>query len=336
MSQQMNQRITLRRYPEGVPTLDDFRMVEAPMPVAGEGEVLSRTIYLSLDPYQRIMMRPEGLPLDAVLPGGTVGQVVASKHPDFAPGDVVLAENGWQEYGIAPGERVRKLDPALAPISTALGILGMPGMTAYVSVLDFAKPRAGETVVVSAAAGAVGSAAGQIAKMQGARVIGIAGSQEKITYVVNELGFDACINYHTQQVDEALGALCPDGIDIDMEMVGGTTLTAIMHHLRDRARIIMIGQISQYNLPTPPSGTNLSLLQPKEATITGFMVFRHTDRLPAFLSEVSQWIHAGKLRYHEDITNRLTNAPEAFARLFNGKNIGKLLVQVSEDPTQTG
>ena len=330
MSQQLNQRITLRRYPEGVPTLDDFRMVEAPMPVAGEGEVLSRTLFLSLDPYQRVMMRKEVLHLDAVLPGGTAGQVVASKHPNFAPGDFVLAENGWQEYGVAKGETVRKLDPSVAPISTALGILGMPGMTAYVSVLDCAKPCAGETVVVSAAAGAVGSAAGQMAKMQGARVIGIAGSQEKCTYVVNELGFDACINYHTQGVDEALGALCPDGIDIDMEMVGGDILAAIMRHLRERARIILIGQISQYNLPTPPTGPNLSLLQPKEATITGFMVYRHNDRLPSFLSEVSQWLHEGKLRYHEDIVNGLTNAPEAFARLFNGKNIGKLLVQVTD------
>ncbi len=155
MTQQMNQRFTLRRYPEGVPTQDDYRMVEAPMPAVGDGEVLSRTIYLSLDPYQRVMMRPEVLPLDAVLPGGTVGQVTATKHPDFAPGDLVLAENGWQEYGVAPGEKVRKLDPAMAPISTALGILGMPGMTAFVSVLDVAKPRTGETVVVSAAAGAV-------------------------------------------------------------------------------------------------------------------------------------------------------------------------------------
>ncbi len=167
--------------------------------------------------------------------------------------------------------------------------------------------------------------------MQGVRVIGIAGTQEKCNYVVKELGFDACINYHTQQVDEALGTLFPDGIDVDMEMVGGSTLAAIMHHLHDRARIIMIGQISQYNLPTPPAGPNLSLLQPKEASITGFMVYRHNDRLPAFLGGMSQWIHEGKLHYREDIVNGLTNAPEAFERLFNGKNIGKLLVKVGEE-----
>jgi NADPH-dependent curcumin reductase len=335
MTTLLNSQILLRSRPVGAPTADNFVLVESPIPPVAEGQVLRRTLYLSLDPYMRGRMSAGpsyAAPAEVgkVMVGGAVSQVVESRDPAFAPGDFVLGYDGWQSYGLSAGQFLRKLDPALGPVSYALGVLGMPGMTAYVALLDIGKPKPGETVVVSAASGAVGSVVGQIAKIKGCRVVGFAGSADKCRYVTEELGFDACINYKTQDLDAALLAACPNGIDVYYDNVAGAILEAVLRHINIGARIPLVGLISQYNAEELPPGPNLGVLLTRRALIQGFLVGDHNDRYAAFQADVSGWLREGRLKYREDVVEGLANAPLAFLGLFEGKNFGKLLVRVSE------
>ncbi|MEI2579809.1 NADP-dependent oxidoreductase [Scytonema sp. PRP1] len=339
MPNSINQQILLKSRPVGEPKESDFALVETPIPEPGEGEVLNRTIYLSLDPYMRGRMSDREsyatpLELGSVMVGGAVSQVVKSNHPQFSAGDFVLSYDGWQAYGVSKGETLRKLDPNQAPISYALGITGMPGMTAYFALLDIGQPQAGETVVVSAASGAVGSVAGQIAKLKGCRAVGVAGSEAKCDYVVKELGFDACINRKTQDLSSALKAACPNGIDVYFDNTAGPILEAVLQQINLGARIPLVGLISQYNAENPPPGPNLMPLLVKRALIKGFLVGDYQQRQAEFVNDVSQWLQEGKLKYKEDVVEGLENAPHAFIGLLQGKNFGKLIVKVSDDPTQ--
>lgn len=339
MSDAMNRQIVLRSRPRGEPQPSAFELVETPIPTAGEGQFLTRTIYLSLDPYMRGRMNETrsyapAVQLGGVMVGGTVSEVVESNHPDFKPGEIVSDYNGWQTYGVSRGGGVRKLNPADAPISTALGVLGMPGWTAYVGLLDIGQPKAGETVVVSAATGAVGAVVGQIAKLKGCRAVGTAGSPDKCDYAVQELGYDACINYKTQELVPALREACPSGIDVYFDNVGGAVLDACLQLINPFARIPLCGLVSQYNAATLPPGPNLAPLLFNRALIKGFIIGDHADRLPAFLSDGTRWYKEGKLKYREDVVEGLENAPTAFIGLLQGKNFGKLVVKVGDDPTR--
>ena len=331
-----NTQILFARRPEGMPAEDNFEVVTTPLREPGDGEVLRRTIYLSVDPYMRGRMSTqksyvEGATLGETMVGQTVSQVIASNNPRFKAGDFVLTNDGWQAYGLSDGKGLRKIDPAAAPVSWSLGVLGMIGLTAYVGLLDIGKPKEGETVVVSAAAGAVGSLAGQIAKIKGCRAVGIAGSDEKCAYVVNDLGFDACINYKTQDLNAALKEACPNGVDVYFDNVAGAILEAVLKRINIHARIPLIGLISQYNADKPASGPNLGPFLVKRALLQGMIVFDHTDRLPDFLRDMGQWLREGKIRYREDVVQGLENAPRAFIGLFKGENIGKRIVQVSHE-----
>jgi len=339
MSDSMNQQILLKSYPTGEPKESNFAVVETAIPEPGEGEILNRTIYLSLDPYMRGRMSDRAsyttpAKLGEVMVGSTVSQVVKSNNPKFSAGDFVLGYGGWQDYAIAQAETLTKLDPNQVPISYALGITGMPGMTAYFALLDIGKPKAGETMVVSAASGAVGAVVGQIAKIKDCRAVGIVGSDEKCDYVVNELGFDACINRKTQDLNSALKAACPNGIDIYVDHTAGPILEAVLQNINLGARIPLVGLISQYNAETPPPGPNLMPLLVKRALIKGFLVGDYQQRHAEFMNDMSQWLQAGKLKYKEDIVQGLKNAPHAFIGLLKGENFGKLIVQVGDDPTK--
>jgi NADPH-dependent curcumin reductase CurA len=335
----MNIQVLFKSRPEGFPNESNFEIVENPMPKAGDGEVLRRTIYLSLDPYMRGRMSTqksyaEPAKLGEPMVGSTVSEVVDSKNPRYRAGDFVLGYDGWQSFGVSDGKGLRKLDPAQAPISWSLGVLGMPGLTAYVGLLDIGKPKENETVVVSAAAGAVGSIAGQIARIKGCRVVGSAGSDEKCAFVVDELKFDACINYKNEDLSAALKSACPRGIDIYFDNVGGVLLEAVLKRINVHARIPLIGLISQYSHAKPQPGPNLGSVLINRALIQGMIIFDHVDRMPDFLRDMSQWLRDGKIHYREDIVPGLENAPRAFIGLLNGDNIGKRLIQVSPDPTR--
>ena len=335
----MNRQILLRSRPEGNPTTDNFELVSVAVPPVTEGAVLRRTIYLSLDPYMRGRMSDAesyaaSVAIRQVMVGGTVSQVIESKNPAFAAGDFVMGYDGWQDFGLSNGRELRKLDPAQAPISTAIGTLGMPGMTAYVGLLDIGQPKPGETVVVSAASGAVGSVVGQIAKIKGCRAVGIAGSADKCQYVVDELGFDACVNYKAESFREDLAGACLSGIDVYFENVGGAVFAAVLRLLNVNARIPLCGLIADYNVTKLPATPNLRPLLVKRALIKGFIVTDHNDRAPAFLKDCSQWVREGRIKYREDIVDGLEQAPSALLRLFDGRNFGKLMVRVSHDPTR--
>lgn len=341
MSAVTNRQILFKSRPTGEPSEDNFELVETAVPELRDGQFLARTIYLSLDPYMRGRMSgrksyTEPAELGKVMIGATVSEVVGSKSSQFAEGDIVLGYSGWQEYAVSRGEGVRQLDPARGRISYGLGVLGMPGLTAYCGLLDVGQPKAGETVVVSAAAGAVGSVVGQIAKIKGCRAVGLAGSEEKCEFVTKELGFDACINYKTQDLDEAIREHCPSGIDIYFDNVAGMVLEAVLRHINLGARIPLVGLISQYNATEMPAGPNLAPLLVKRAMIKGYLVFDSEHRNEEFLKEASGWIRQGKLKYREDIVEGLAKAPRAFLGLFRGENFGKLIVKVGDDPTKTG
>ena len=332
-------RVILKSRPVGMPKTTDFDVVEAPVPAPREGEILCRTIYLSLDPYMRgrisgVKSYAKGVDPGDLMVGGTVGEVVESRNPSFEPGDFVQGYDGCQTHGVSTGAGVRKLDPAQAPISTALGVLGMPGMTAYVGLLDIGQPKAGETVVVSAASGAVGAVVGQLAKIKGCRVVGIAGAKDKCDYVVQELGFDACVNYKTDDLVPALQAACPTGVDVYFENVGGTVLDAVLGLVNPFARIPLCGLISQYNATGPVPGPSWRLLLFNRVLVKGFIVSDHLDRMPAFLADCGKWVREGTLKYREDIVDGLASAPEAFIGLLQGKNFGKMIVKVGQDPTR--
>ncbi len=311
------------------------------MPEPGAGEMLVRTIYLSLDPYMRGRMS-EGpsyakpVALGEVMTGGTVGQVVRSSLDGFAPGDLVVGRGGWQDYAVFGAGEAERVDPGLAPITTALGVLGMPGQTAYVGLREIGRPKAGETLVVAAASGPVGSVVGQIAKIRGCRVVGIAGSAAKRDFVTGELGFDACLDHRAPDLEEQLKAACPDGIDVYWENVGGRVLEAVLPLLNDFARVPVCGLIAWYNateLPPGPDRTRLLLRQTltRRLTIRGFIVFDFARG--DFLTDVGAWVRAGRVRYREDIRDGLENAPAAFIGLLEGENFGKLLIRVAPDPT---
>jgi NADPH-dependent curcumin reductase CurA len=333
----VNRRIVLRSRPTGLPTADNFALETGVIPPVDEGDVLRRTIYLSLDPYMRGRMSDApsyATPVQVgdVMCGHTVSQVVESRNPAFRAGEIVTGYDGWQEFGASNGRDLRKLDPNAAPISTAIGVLGMPGMTAYVGLLDIGRPTPGETVVVSAASGAVGSVVGQLAKIKGCRAVGVAGSTEKCRYVVEALGFDRAVNYKTDDLAAALGEACPDGIDVYFENVGGAVFAAVLRLLNRGARIPLCGMISEYNATEDRGGPNLRSLLVHRAMIQGFIVSDRYDRFPAFLQECEPLVRSGRLRYREDIVDGLENAPEALIGLFEGRNFGKLIVRVSAEP----
>ena len=331
----MNHQIRLKSRPSGMPTAANFEVADAQMPAVRDGDVLRRTLYLSLDPYMRGRMSDAPsyaapVELGAVMSGHTVSQVVDSRDPGFSKGDIVAGYDGWQLFAASPGKDVRKLDPAVAPVSTAIGVLGMPGLTAFVGLLDIGQPKSGETVVVSAASGAVGSIVGQLAKTRGCRAVGVAGSRDKCRFVIEELGFDACVNYKTDDLAPALQAACPKGIDVSFENVGGAVLAAALKNLNRGARIPLCGLISEYNTTENIGGPNLRPLLVSRATIRGFIVSDHADRFPAFLKEVTPLVREGRVKYREDIVDGLDMAPSALIGLFEGRNFGKMLVRVSE------
>ena len=337
MSSRSNTRILLKSYATGMPTPENFKVDRQPVPTPGPGELLCRTLYLSLDPYMRGRMSgrqtyASPVPLGDVMCGATVSEVIESGDPAWKPGDMALGYDGWQEYAVSKASGLRRLEGSDTHPSYALGVLGMPGMTAYVALLDVGQPVAGETVVVSAASGAVGSVVGQIARIKGCRAVGLAGTDEKCRYVTEQLGFDTCINYHASDLAAALRSSCPDGIDVYFDNVAGPILEAVLQQINLGARIPLVGLISQYNSETPPPGPNLMPLLVKRARIQGFLVGDHEDRRDAFKADVRQWLKSGQLKYREDIVDGLENAPEAFIGLFEGRNNGKLIVRVAQEP----
>ena len=342
MSNKINRQIILVKRPSGKPQPDDFSLVDASVPVPEEGQVLCKTIYLSLDPYMRGRMNDsksyaDPVKINEVMTGGTVGQVLKSRSTNFQQGDIVYGYGGWQDYWASEGKALRKIDPELAPISTATGVLGMPGVTAYTGFLNIGQPKKGETVVVAAASGAVGSVVGQIAQIKGARAVGIAGSEEKCKFVTEEFGFDACVNHNSPDFAEALKNACPDGIDVYFENVSGKVFETVMPLLNDFARIPVCGLIALYNATELPPGPNLTPLLMrdilvKRLTFRGFIVWDFAAQEKEALTELAKWIKEGKLHYREDIVDGLEKAPEAFMGLLEGKNFGKLVVQVSDHP----
>jgi NADPH-dependent curcumin reductase len=335
MAPNTNRQILLKSRPEGPPSLDNFELVEKPIPAPGEGEALMRTLYLSLDPYMRGRMstaksyaKPAAVGEPMV--GGTVGEIVASHNPKFAVGDIVLGYGGWQEYALSSGAGLRKLDPAAAPVSTALGVLGMPGMTAYFGLTEIGQPKPGETVVVAAASGAVGSVVGQLAKIKGARAIGIAGGYDKCRFVVDELGFDACVDHREPHFARRLEAACPNGIDVYFENVGGAVQHTVWPLLNDFARVPVCGLIAQYSATSPMPGPDMFSVLCKRLLLRGFIVSDFAAKQGDFLREVGEWVRTGRIRYREDVVEGLEQAPAAFLGLLQGKNFGKLLVRVAE------
>ena len=331
-----NQQIHLVSRPHGVPTPDNFKIVDAARPQPKEGEVLVRTLVLSVDPYMRGRMsdRKSYVPpfgMNETIGGAGVGEVVESKFDGLKAGDIVMGHLKWQRFAALAGKELLKIDPERAPITTALGILGMTGLTAYFGLLDICQPKSGETVVVSGAAGAVGSVVGQIAKIKGCRVVGIAGSDEKTAYLRDELGFNATINYKSEDVGKALDAACADGVDIYFDNVGGEISDAVMARINHGARISICGQIALYNLEKPDLGPRVqSQLLVKSARMEGFIVGDFAERFEAGREQLAQWLEAGQLKYAENIMDGFENTVEAFLGLFEGENLGKQLVKVAE------
>jgi len=336
----LNQRIVLAAHPRGLPGADDFRLEQAPLPEPQEGQVLLRNEFLSLDPYMRNLMDPVGpgyappIALGSTMVGGTVSRVVASRHADFAPGQHVLAQGGWQDYCVADGDTLQPL-PDLARPSLALGALGMPGFTAYVGLLDIGQPRAGETVVVAAATGAVGAMVGQIARLRGARVVGIAGGADKCRHAVETLRFDACLDRRDPDFAARLAAACPDGIDVYFENVGGDVLAAVLPLLNLNARIPVCGFIAHYNEADGATGPDrspqlLAAILQKRVRMQGFIILDHyATRHADFQRDMAAWINAGDIIPTEDIIHGLSQAPAALTGLLQGRNHGKVIVQLA-------
>ncbi|EEX40075.1 NADP-dependent oxidoreductase [Vibrio furnissii] len=340
MTELMNQRIVLASRPVGAPTKQDFRLETVTQPQPGEGEVLLRTIYLSLDPYMRGRMSDaksyaDPVALNAVMVGGTVCQIEVSHHPDFAVGEWVLAYTGWQRYAISNGDGLLKLGTQPTHPSFALGIMGMPGFTAYMGLLDIGQPKAGETIVVAAATGPVGATVGQIGKIKGCRVVGVAGGEDKCRHAVDVLGFDACIDHKADDFAEQLAQACPQGIDVYFENVGGKVFDAVMPLLNTKARIPLCGLVSQYNATALPEGPDrlsslMGMLLVKRIKMQGFIIFDdYGHRYNEFAQDMSQWLAEGKMQYREQIVQGLAQAPTAFMGLLEGKNFGKLVIEVN-------
>ncbi len=339
MTSTINRQIVLASRPQGEPHLQNFKLVDGAIPEPKPGEMLLKTKFLSLDPYMRGRMSDAKsyvppFEIGEPLGGGTVSEVVASHNAAFAVGDIVSAFGGWQEYAVSDGAGVMKIDAGMAPVSTALGVLGMPGLTAYAGLLTIGAPKEGETLVVAAAAGPVGSAVGQIAKLKGCRVVGIAGGEDKCRYLVSELGFDAGVDHRSPSFKANLKEACPKGIDIYFENVGGAVWDAVFPLLRNFARIPVCGLIANYNMTALPQGPDLTpalmrAVLVKRLRMQGFIVFDFADQMPRFLGDMSAWVRDGKVKYREDIVHGLEKAPDAFLGLLKGANFGKLLVRVS-------
>ncbi|HML15718.1 MAG TPA: NADP-dependent oxidoreductase [Bryobacteraceae bacterium] len=332
----LNRQFVLASRPVGLPKESDFQLIETPLPDLEDGQVLVRALYLSVDPYMRGRisgMKSYAAPVEIgqVMVGGGVARVVESKNPGFTPGDVVDIYMGWQEYAISNGRGLRKLDASIAPVSTGLGVLGMTGLTAYFGLLDVCDPKPGETVVVSGAAGAVGSVVGQIAKIKGCRTVGIAGGDDKVAWILGECGYDAAFNYKTTgNYSARLKELCPNGIDVYFDNVGGAITDAVFGQLNVGARISICGQISQYNNTKVEMGPRLlGALIISRAKVQGFLVSDYAPRFGPALVEMAGWLKAGKLKYREDIVEGFENLPKAFIGLLEGENIGKRLVKVA-------
>jgi NADPH-dependent curcumin reductase CurA len=338
----LNRRIILNARPRGAPTTADFRTTSDPVPSPEDGQVLLRTLYLSLDPYMRGRMS-EGpsyaapVTIGDVMVGGTVSRVEASRNRDYKVGDLVLGYTGWQDYAVSDGKGLTALSPGDPHPSRALGVLGMPGFTAYMGLLDIGRPAVGETVVVAAASGAVGSVVGQIAKIKGCTVVGIAGGADKCRYVVDELGFDYCVDHRSDDLPGLLTSACPKGIDVYFENVGGAVFDAVLPLLNARARIPVCGLIAGYNATELPPGPDrlgllVGTLLRKRIKMQGFIVFDdYGPRWSEFADAMGAWLQAGKVKFREDIVSGMENAPEAFIGLLHGKNFGKLVIQVAKE-----
>ena len=334
---EVRRSLVLRRRPSGEPRVDDFAMVEDPVPVPGEGEVLTRTILLSIDPYmrgrisERISYAP-AVPVGGVMTGESVGEVLASGDPAFAPGDIVVGSRGWQSHSISSAAVLTKVDRHAAPLGAYLGVLGMPGTTAYSGLKDIGQPKPGETVVVSAASGAVGSVAGQIAKREGCRVVGVAGGPDKCLWVQETLGFDDCVDHRTANLSGALKDACPNGIDVYFENVGGAVQTAVFGLLNMHARVVMSGMIAQYNAAELPPGPNLGFVVGKRVRIQGMIVSDKPERFAEWRALAAPWVREGTLHHRETVVDGLEAAPEALRQVLRGGNFGKMLVRVGHEP----
>jgi NADPH-dependent curcumin reductase CurA len=325
--------IRLVARPQGFPGEDLFEVAETSIPDPADGQLLIRNAYFSVDPYMRPRMNDvrsyvAPFTLGEAMTGGAVGRVEASRNPRFAEGDWVLHQLGWREWALSDGTAMRKLDPTVAPVSTALGVLGMPGFTAWYGIFVLGKPKEGETVLVSGAAGAVGSAAGQMAHIAGCRVIGSAGSEQKLDWC-RELGFDTGFNYREQSPRRALAELAPDGIDIYFDNVGGEHLEAAIGALRTHGRVVACGSISRYNDAEPtPGPRNMFMVVTKRLRLQGYIITDHFDRFGEFIEQAAEWVGDGRLQYRETVVEGIENAPRAFLGLLRGENIGKMLVKV--------
>ncbi len=335
----MNRQILLKAYADALPTEDHFVLTQTPQRDPAQGEVVVRIHYLSMDPFPRLRMSGNAqaapqIPLGSVMVGRAVGQVVASRSPDFTEGDFVAGEMGWQDYATTAAKDLRRIDPTLGPISTALGVLGPSGLAAYFAILSQGQPEPGETLIINAASGSVASLAGQIARLHGAQVTGIVGSDAQCRYVIDELGFDAALDYKTvPDLTVAIGESCPQGVDVFLDLVGGSIHDAVMQHLNVGARIVLIGTIANYNLApgeVDSGPRHLYTWIMKRVRLTGFLVGDYAAAFPAALQTLSGWVRDGKLRYRETIFDGLTSTPQAFASLFGSDHVGKLLVKVYE------
>lgn len=326
----------MRRYPIDRVTESDFEFVDETLPVRGPQQVLVRNIYLSLDPYIRPMMDPvrsyvPHLRPGDLIPGFAVGQVLESEDESLPPGSYVTGRIGWQSLSLVPTSALRRVDSSLGPISTAVGVLGMPGATAHFGLLEIGKPLAGETIVVSAAAGAVGSLAGQIAKIKGCRVVGIAGGAAKCRYVIDELGFDDCLDHHDECLIRRFEAATPEFVDISFENVGGEIMGMVLGRLHKHARVVLCGAVSQYDSKSPGTTLPVFELVRQRATITGFTIGDHLEHWPKAFADISQWIRQGKVKYRECISEGLRSVPQTFIGMLYGQNFGKQLVQIGPE-----
>jgi len=335
------QRIVLAARPQGEPKPGDFRLESLPLPAPGDGEILLRVLYLSLDPYMRGRMTDRKsyvppLQLGELMDGGTVAQVVQSNDADYRPGEIVLSHSGWQTHAVVTAREIlRRLDPAVAPISTALGVYGMPGFTAWAGLGEIGKPKPGETVVVAAASGPVGGTVGQIAHLRGARVIGIAGGAKKCAFVRDELHFDVAIDHRAPDFAAQLQAACPNGIDVYFENVGGAVWDAVLPLLNEFARVPVCGLVAHYNDTALPSGPDrspalMANILSRSLTVRGFIQREFAARYPQFLQEMGDWLRTGQVHYREDIVDGLQHAPQAFIGMLRGGNFGKLLIRVAD------
>jgi NADPH-dependent curcumin reductase CurA len=329
-----NVQILLASRPQGWVKESDFRIVRTPVPAPGPGQLLVQVLWLSLDPYMRGRMNEgksyaKAQEIGEVMTGGTVGRVVESNNKRFKVGDHVVGALGWQQYAVTDGEGLSKVDPNLVPLSCYVGIVGMPGATAWIGLLEHCQPKAGETVVVSAATGAVGGVVGQLAKMQGCRAVGIAGGPRKCEYAVRELGFDACVDYKDGKLYESLKAACPDGIDCYFENVGGEVMDTVFRQLNAFSRVALCGMISDYNATDAYGMKMLRSLLVNRVKLQGFIVSDRMDLYGRALQQLGRWVSQGRLRYHETVAEGLENAPRAFIGMLKGENLGKQLVRVA-------